>query len=220
VREAIVLLSGGLDSVTAVAWAKTQDFNIQKAYSFTYGQKHVKEIESAKAVAAYYGLNHEIVALAPISGSRLTDSGDIPLDRDLDRLNETIAPTYVPNRNMIMLSYAAAYALLGTADHIIGGWNGADALNYPDCREEFLAATENTLRLATLRPFNIVRPLINDLKPAIAKKAVELNAPLHLTWTCYVGGEKACGKCDACQLRIAAFKTIGAKDPIEYEIEV
>jgi 7-cyano-7-deazaguanine synthase len=217
-KEAIILLSGGLDSVTALAWAKTQDFNIQKAYSFTYGQKHVKEIESAKVVAAHYGLAHEVIALAPISGSRLTDLGDIPLGRDLDSLTENIAPTYVPNRNMIMLSYAAALALLGNADYLIGGWNGADALNYPDCRDEFLAEVEKTLHLATLREFKIVRPLIGDLKPAIAKKALELDAPVSLTWTCYLGNLKACGKCDACQLRLSAFAAIGAKDPIEYEV--
>jgi 7-cyano-7-deazaguanine synthase len=217
VREAIILLSGGLDSVTALAWAKTQDFNIQKAFSFTYGQKHVREIEAAKAVAAHYNLAHEVVALAPISGSPLTDSGLIPLERDLSNLQETIAPTYVPNRNMIMLSYAAAYALLDTAEYIIGGWNGADALNYPDCREEFLEAAERTIRIATLRAFQIVRPLINDLKPAIVSRALAFNAPLHLTWTCYLGGEKACGKCDACQLRLAAFRAVGVNDPIEYE---
>ena len=128
---ALMLLSGGLDSVTALAWACSEGYTTREAISFTYGQRHVREIESAAAVAKHYGVLHQTVALTPIRGSRLTDLGDIPQGRNLDALSETMAPTYVPNRNMILISYAAAHALLGDAVHIIGGWNGADALNYP-----------------------------------------------------------------------------------------
>lgn len=114
------------------------------------------------------------------------------------------------------IAYAAAHALLGPATHLIGGWNGADALNYPDCREPFLAAAEQTLRLATERPFIIVRPLIADDKAAIVRRALALGAPIHLTWTCYLGGDRACGTCDACQLRVGAFRQIGVIDPVPY----
>lgn len=206
--------------MTALAWATRQNFEIKTTLSFTYGQSHVREIEAAAAVARYFGLSHKLVSLTPISGSRLTDLGDIPQGRDLTALNENIAPTYVPNRNMILLAYAAAHSLLGSVTHLIGGWNATDAANYPDCRDEFLEATQQTLRLATLRDFTIVRPLIKDDKPAIVRRALELGAPIQLTTTCYLGGEKACGSCDACQLRVAAFQQVGVIDPIAYAIEI
>jgi 7-cyano-7-deazaguanine synthase len=216
VPHALMLLSGGLDSVTALAWALEQGFTVIGALSFDYGQRHAREVEAAAAVAAYYGVPHQTVALAPIRGSRLTDLGDIPQRRDLSALRETVAPTYVPNRNLILISYAAAHALLGPATHLVGGWNGADALNYPDCREPFLAAAEQTLRLATEREFTIVRPLIADDKAAIVRRALALGAPIHLTWTCYLGDVPACGMCDACQLRIGAFQQVGVVDPVPY----
>lgn len=121
---------------------------------------------------------------------------------------------------MILIAYAAAHALLGDATHLIGGWNGADAANYPDCRDEFLAAAECMLQLATLRNFVIVRPLVADDKPTIVRRALALGAPLHLTWTCYLGGERSCGACDACQLRIAAFKQVGVVDPVPYAVAI
>lgn len=218
--HALLLLSGGLDSVTALAWALREGLTVIGALSFDYGQRHAREVEAAAAVAAHYGVPHETVALAPIRGSRLTDLGDIPQGRDLGALSETVAPTYVPNRNLILLSYAAAHALLGPATHLIGGWNGADALNYPDCREPFLAAAEQTLRLATERAFAIVRPLIADDKAAIVRRALNLGAPIHLTWSCYLGAERACGTCDACQLRIGAFQRAGVVDPVAYSAAV
>lgn len=216
-KTAIMLLSGGLDSVTALAWARAEGYDIREAISFTYGQRHIREITSAEAVATHYGVPHRAVGLTPISGSRLTDLGDIPQGRALDSLQETVAPTYVPNRNMILISYAAAHALLGDADILIGGWNFADALNYPDCRDEFLESTQQTLRLATERSFKILRPLIRDDKLAIVRRALSLAAPVDLTWTCYLGGEQACGTCDACQLRVGAFQQAGIIDPVPYE---
>lgn len=217
---ALVLLSGGLDSVTALAWARQQAYNLRGTISFTYGQRHAREVEAAAAIAAYYHVPHQTVALTPISGSRLTDLGDIPQGRDLAALDENIAPTYVPNRNMILIAYAAAHALLGDTAHLIGGWNHSDAVNYPDCRDEFLESAQQTLRAATLREFTIIRPLIGDDKPAIVRRALVLGAPLHLTWTCYLGEERACGSCDACQLRVSAFRQVGVIDPIQYAIDI
>ena len=217
---ALMLLSGDLDSVTALAWAQQAGLQVQQALSFSYGQRHAREVDAAAAVAAHFRLPHRVISLSPIRGSRLTDLGAIPQGRDLTALTETVAPTYVPNRNLILLSYAAAHALLSSATHLIGGWNGADALNYPDCREEFLASTEQTLRLATEREFTILRPLVNDDKPTIVRRALELKAPVHLTWTCYLGGQQACGACDACQLRVQAFQQVGLIDPVPYAIPI
>jgi 7-cyano-7-deazaguanine synthase len=176
-----MLLSGGLDSVTALAWALREGLAARGALSFTYGQRHAREVGAAAAVASRYGVPHQTVALVPIGGLRLTDLGDIPQGHDLGALRETVAPTYVPNRNRILISYAAAHTLLGGATHLIGGWHAADRANYPDCRETFLAASERTLRLATKRGFTIVRPLIGDDKPAIIRCAIGLGAPAHLT---------------------------------------
>ncbi len=215
-RPALVLISGGLDSVTALAWARQQRYDIQGALSFTYGQRHAREVHAAARIAVHYGVPHQTVVLAPIAGSCLTDGGAIPQGRDVGAVNEQIASTYVPNRNMILIAYAAAHALLGDATELIGGWNRADAVNYPDCRKDFLAAAEHTLRLATQRPFTIVCPLIDDDKPAIVRRALELQAPIEHTWTCYQGGEEACGSCAACQLRIAGFREVGVIDPVPY----
>jgi 7-cyano-7-deazaguanine synthase len=144
----------------------------------------------------------------------------MPQGRDLTALAETIAPTYVPNRNLIFIAHAAARALLTETTYLIGGWNATDASNYPDCREEFLAAAETTLRLATLRDFTIIRPLIRYDKPAIVQRALALQAPIDRTWTCYLGGTQACGQCDACQLRIAAFRQVSVIDPVSYAIAI
>ncbi len=219
-RPALVLLSGGLDSLAALAWAYQHHFTLQGAISFIYGQLHVREVEAATAIASFYDLPHQIVTLPSINGSKLTNLGSVPLGRDISSLSENIAPTYVPNRNMIFLAYTAAQALLSDVSYLIGGWNAADASNYPDCRESFLASVEYSLKLATLRKFTIVRPLIQDDKQAIIKRALNCQAPLHLTWTCYLGGEQACGRCDACQLRIAAFQSEEVIDPVQYAISV
>jgi 7-cyano-7-deazaguanine synthase len=217
---ALALLSDGLDSVTALAWAIRTGYALRDSLSFTYGQRHICEVEAAAAIAAHYGVSHRTIALTPISGSWLTDLCDIPQDRDLSTIDEYIAPTYVPNRNMILIAYAAAHVRLGDAIYLIGGWNHADAVNYPDCRNEFLEAAQQTLRLAALRELTIVRPLIGDDKPAIVRRALDLGAPLHLTGTCYLGEEKACGRCDACQMRVSAFRQVGVIDPIPYAIAV
>lgn len=218
--HAVVLLSGGLDSVTALASALKQGYDLHVAISFTYGQRHVREIDSAAAIAAYYQVPHEVVVLPAIAGSALTDLDGVPQGRDLSALREEIAPTYVPNRNMILIAYAAARALSLNTTRLVGGWNGADAVNYPDCRDEFLVAAEQTLQLATLRPFTIIRPLIHDSKAAIVRRALDLGAPIERTWTCYLGGERACGTCDACQLRIEAFRQVGVIDPVPYSAAI
>lgn len=211
-----MLLSGGLDSVTALAWARCEGYTVEAALSYTYGQRRTREIESAAAVAACYGVPHQVVAMTPVRGSRPTDLGDMPPGRDLTGPAETVAPTCMPNRNMIMLASAAAHALLGEAAALIGGWSAADAPSCPDCREPFLAAAEQTLRLATGREFRILRPLIGEDRPAVVRRALELGAPVELTWTCDLGERTACGACGACRLRVAAFRRVGVIDPVPY----
>jgi 7-cyano-7-deazaguanine synthase len=211
-----MLLSGGLDSVAALAWARREGYTVEAALSYAYGQRRAREIESAAAVAVYYGVPHQVVALAPVRGPRPTDLGDMPLGRDLSGPAEAAAQKDVPNRTMIMLASAAAHALLGEAAALIGGWSAADAPSCPDCREPFLAAAEQTLRLATGREFRILRPLIDDGKPAVVRRALELGAPVELTWTCELGERTACGACGACRLRVAAFRQIGVIDPVPY----
>jgi 7-cyano-7-deazaguanine synthase len=171
-------------------------------------------------VAAHFGIPHSLVELPEIEGSGLTGEAAIPQGRDISQLVEELAPTYVPNRNMIMIAHVASRAMNRAAEHLIGGWNRADARNYPDCRNDFLAAVEIALRLGTLVDFRIVRPLIQKDKAAIVKLATELGAPVEFTWTCYLGHDIACGDCDACLIRIGGFKAVGLVDPIEYDREI
>ncbi|MGH2363373.1 MAG: 7-cyano-7-deazaguanine synthase QueC [Chloroflexota bacterium] len=210
--RALVLFSGGLDSSTTLAIARHEGMDAS-AVSFSYGQKHLRELQAATAIAAHYGVRHRTVTLPLIAGSTLTDGGDIPRERPLHALDETVAPTYVPNRNMIMLARAAAMAYAEDALDLYGGWNVLDASNYPDCREVFLRATEQALRLATERPFVVHRPLITLTKGEIIQRALELSVPLHETWSCYLGADRPCLSCDTCLLRTRGFLEAKLPDP-------
>jgi len=210
--RALVLFSGGLDSSTTLAIARQEGMDAS-AVSFAYGQKHLRELEAATAIAAHYGVPHWSVTLPPIAGSALTDGGDIPRERPLQALDETVAPTYVPNRNMIMLAHAAAMAYAQETVDLYGGWNVLDASNYPDCGEAFLSSTEQALRLATERPFVVHRPLIALTKGEIIRRALELGVPLRETWSCYLGGDRPCLSCDTCLLRTRGFLEAQLPDP-------
>ncbi|MEM3304410.1 MAG: 7-cyano-7-deazaguanine synthase QueC [Thermoplasmata archaeon] len=221
--KAVVLLSGGLDSSTTLAIAINQGYEVYPI-TFKYGQRHSKELESAKKISNYYGLKLKIIdiSLDKIGGSALTDNYDVPERKDISEIGDEIPITYVPARNTIFLSIALSYAEVIGAEKIFIGINALDYSGYPDCRPEYVEEFNKLSRLATKvgvegRPIEIVAPLIFLKKGEIIKKGIELGVPYELTWSCYRGGEKACGRCDSCILRLKGFMEADEKDPLEYE---
>ncbi len=224
-KKAVCLISGGMDSAVSAWIAKAEGKEIY-ALTLYYGQRHSREIESAKKLAKAIGAKeHKIlkVPLEEIGGSALTELGiEVPVRRSLEEIGREIPVTYVPGRNVIFLAIAASWAEVLGADEIFIGVNAIDYSGYPDCRPEFLRAMEEAIRLGTRRgilgmPIRIRAPLISMSKAEIVRKGVELGVPFELTWSCYRGGEKACGKCDSCLLRLKGFMEAGVPDPLEYE---
>lgn len=220
--RAVVLLSGGLDSYTAAAVARRDGFSLS-ALSINYGQRHVRELEASRAVAAALGVERHLelaLDLSRIGGSSLTSSAiDVPKDLEVDP--KVIPNTYVPARNTIFLSLALGWAeVLGAADIVIGV-NALDYSGYPDCRPEFIQAFEHLARLATKagvegRPLTIHTPLISLSKAGIIRLGLSLGLDYGLTHSCYdppVSG-RPCGHCDSCRLRAAGFAEAGATDPL------
>jgi 7-cyano-7-deazaguanine synthase len=222
--RAVVLLSGGMDSSTALAIALGEGFEIT-ALSVDYGQRHRREIEAARRVAKHFGVrDHRVVTLdfTAIGGSALTDRTiRVPEQRRLEEIGQGIPATYVPARNTILLSYALGLAEATDAKAIYIAANSLDYSGYPDCRPEFYRAFQEVARLGTKRGvegdlIEIRTPLIAMTKADIVRKGEELRVPWALTWSCYEGGEKACGVCDSCLLRLKGFREAGIKDPVEY----
>lgn len=223
-NRAIVLLSGGMDSATALAMTKAEGFEVV-ALTFDYGQRHRREIEAAKRVAKHFGVqDHRIVKLdlTAIGGSALTDARiRVPEQRSLEEIGRGIPPTYVPARNTILLSYALALAESTGANEIVIAANSLDFSGYPDCRPEYYEVFRQVARLGTKRGvegdvIEIRTPLILMTKADIVRRGEELGVPWKLTWTCYHGLAKACGSCDSCQLRLKGFREAGVKDPLPY----
>ncbi len=219
--EAVVLLSGGLDSYTAAAIVKAEGFALN-ALTIFYGQRHAREVESARAVAAALGvLRHQelTVDLRAIGGSSLTSTLEVPRDRDL--ADTTIPSTYVPARNTIFLSLALGWAeVLGVHDLVIGV-NALDYSGYPDCRPEFIRAFESLANVATRAGvegacFHIHAPLITLSKADIIRAGVELDLDYGLTHSCYdpQPSGRPCGRCDSCVLRARGFAEAGVSDPL------
>jgi len=227
--DAVVLLSGGLDSTTLLAVAKSEGFAVH-ALTFRYGQRHSSEIEAAKAVAREAGVaRHQIVDidLTVFGGSALTADIPVPKDRDLDPSApgaSEIPVTYVPARNTIFLSYALALAEVIGASNIFIGVNALDYSGYPDCRPEYIEAFERMANLATragvegATRLRIRTPLIALTKAEIIKLGASLGVDYSTTTSCYDPGAngEGCGRCDACQLRLKGFQEAGLEDPIEY----
>lgn len=226
-QKAVVLLSGGLDSATALAIAISEGFKCH-CLTFRYGQRHGTECRAAQKVAHSLGaVEHRYVNvdLAQFGGSALTDSAiKVPKNRPNSEDADNIPPTYVPARNIIFLSYALACSeVLGAFDIFIGV-NAMDYSGYPDCRPEFISAFEKTANLATKaaiqKPdkYHIHTPLINMTKAQIIRIGTKLNVDYSLTHSCYDPGPhgKSCGQCDSCQLRLKGFAEAGLMDPIEY----
>jgi len=221
-KKAIVLLSGGLDSITVLALAKKQGFKCY-ALSFDYGQRHNAELIAATKIAADYQVeDHKIIklGLSSIGGSALTDEHiAVP-----NTPQEGIPVTYVPARNTIFLSFALGWAEVLNLTDIFIGVNAVDYSGYPDCRPEFIRAFQQLANLATKagvegEHFTIHAPLIALSKSEIIKKGVELAVDYQCTVSCYSADEqgRACGKCDACRLRKAGFAEAGIKDPTRYQ---
>jgi 7-cyano-7-deazaguanine synthase len=226
---AVVLLSGGLDSTTVLAIAKNEGFAVH-ALSLRYGQRHSAEIVAAKRIAVRVGVReHHVVDidLAQFGGSALTADIPVPKDRDLARSSaalKEIPVTYVPARNTIFLSYALALAEVVGSSSIFIGVNALDYSGYPDCRPEYIKAFEEMANLATRAGveggtrLTIRTPLISLSKAAIIRLGSSLGVDYSQTTSCYdpePGGE-ACGRCDACQLRLKGFAEAGLEDPIGY----
>ena len=226
---AVVLLSGGLDSTTVLAVAKSEGFAVH-ALTFRYGQRHSSEIEAAKIIARDAGVErHQIVDidLTVFGGSALTANIPVPKDRDLDPSGHDaseIPVTYVPARNTIFLSYALAFAEVTGASDIFIGVNALDYSGYPDCRPEYIKSFEAMANLATRAGvegktrLSIRTPLIELTKAQIISLGTSLGVDYSATTSCYDPGAngEACGRCDACQLRLKGFREAGLEDPIEY----
>lgn len=220
-KKAIVLLSGGLDSTTALYLAKSQGFDELYAITFLYGQKHDKELKSAQAVAKAVGVKeHKIVNLLlnQWHGCSLTDPDIDVKDGNAER--QDIPDTYVPARNMVFLSVAASWADALDITDIFIGVSEVDYSGYVDCREEFIKAMEQAVNLGTVlgaekkQHITIHAPFMHMTKADEVKLGERLGVDFGLTWTCYRGGDKPCGTCDSCLLRAKAFAEAGVEDPL------
>ncbi|WP_036254525.1 7-cyano-7-deazaguanine synthase QueC [Methylobacter sp. BBA5.1] len=221
-KKAVILLSGGLDSITVLALAKQQGFKCY-ALSFDYGQRHNAELKAAARIATDYGVEeHKVIniGLSSIGGSALTDEHiAVP-----DTAQEGIPVTYVPARNTIFLSFALGWAEVLNAHDIFIGVNAVDYSGYPDCRPEFIKAFQHLANLATKagvegEHFTIHTPLISLSKAEIIKLGTELGVDYNRTVSCYSADEqgRACGVCDACRLRKTGFTEAGIADPTQYQ---
>jgi 7-cyano-7-deazaguanine synthase len=225
-RPAVVLLSGGLDSATVLAEAKAAGFSAY-ALTISYGQRHAVELEAARQVARQIGTVRHVeltIDLRVFGGSALTSEMEVPKDRSADSMATGIPITYVPARNTIFLSLALAWAESLNAFDIFVGVNCLDYSGYPDCRPDYLRAFELMANLATRAGveargrFHIHAPLIHLTKEQIILRGLALGVDFGLTHSCYdpTPDERACGRCDSCQLRRAAFERLGRIDPVRY----
>ena len=224
--RAVVLLSGGLDSATAAAVAKSDGFELY-ALTVSYGQRHKAELDAAKRVSSMLGVESHVITpidLRAFGGSALTSETPVPKGRSLEEMSGGIPITYVPARNTVFLSLALAWAEVLEANDIYVGVNAVDYSGYPDCRPEFIQAFETLANLATKsgvegkQKFNIHTPLINLSKSDIIRTGLSLKVDYSKTVTCYDPTEngEACGQCDSCLIRLKGFADLGIKDATPY----
>lgn len=225
-KKAVLLLSGGLDSATTLMMAKSQGFDVY-ALSFAYGQRHRHELEAAKRIAKTYGVKEHrtiTIDLGGFGGSALTDDIAVPKDRSETDMKGAVPVTYVPARNTVFLSFALSWAeVLGAFDIFIGV-NALDYSGYPDCRPDFIKAFEKVANLGTAcavsgNAFTIHTPLIHLSKGQIIRQGMALGLDYALTTSCYDPDShgRACGRCDACQLRLKGFRENHISDPGRYQ---
>jgi len=215
-KKAVVLLSGGLDSATTLYVAQSRGFDV-RALVFRYGQRHDREVRQALAIARRAKCPAQVLGIElPWKGSALLDSSK-PLPQGRKKMRG-IPSTYVPARNTIFLSFALSYAESIGASHIFIGANALDYSGYPDCRPRYYKAWQGLAKLATKsgvegRRIRIETPLLRLKKSQIIKLGISLGVPYEMTWSCYQGAKKPCGRCDSCLLRARGFKEAGIKDP-------
>ncbi|MEO6589223.1 MAG: 7-cyano-7-deazaguanine synthase QueC [Pyrinomonadaceae bacterium] len=221
-NTAIILVSGGMDSCVTAAIAKAENYEIAFLH-ISYGQRtERRERQAFNDIADFYNIEKRfdvsIEYLAKIGGSSLTDETIEITEANLE--SKEIPTSYVPFRNANMLSIATSWAEVLKANSIYIGAVAEDSSGYPDCRPEFYAAFEKTIETGTKPDTNIKikTPIIDLSKAEIVKKGIELNAPLHLSWSCYRSEDLACGSCDSCALRLRGFEQAGEIDPIKYKI--
>jgi len=221
-KKALILLSGGLDSATISAIAKSENYELH-AISFDYSQNHKTELKYAKKIANFFSFKtHKIITINPglFQNSALTNNLTIP--KTQNNKNE-IPITYVPARNILFLSYALSYAEGNNISNIFIGANAIDYSGYPDCRPEFIKSFEEMANLGTKlgqsQKINIHTPIINLSKADIIKLGIKLQVDYSITHSCYdPQNNKACGKCDSCYYRLKGFKENNITDPIEYDL--
>ena len=219
--DSVAIVSGGMDSVTLLHYLVKKENKKPAILTFTYGQKHSKEVEYAKYQAQELGCTeHQIVDLSPIasvfsSSALVSASIEIP---SIDKVQGDPQPaTYVPNRNMIFLSIAAALAETLQVEEIFYGAQAHDLYGYWDTTPDFLEKINTVLSLNRKHNLKILAPLVNKGKADVLRLGIELNVNFGKTWSCYQGNEKACGVCPTCAERLDAFKAVGVKDPLVYQ---
>lgn len=217
-EKVVVIYSGGMDSFTLLNESLAEGKDVY-ALSFNYGQKHSKELRFASQVCEQNGVEHKVVDITAIhqlmSGSSLTDDIEIPEGHYEE---ETMKSTVVPNRNMVLLSLAIAYAVSIKAEAVLFGAHGGDHAIYPDCRTEFVEKMAEVSRIANYEVVDVRAPYIHLDKIQILERGIKLGLDYAQSWTCYNGRERACGKCGACQERLEAFEKNGVTDPLSYEV--
>lgn len=219
-KKAVVIVSGGIDSTTLLYKLVADRYEVH-ALTFLYGQKHQKEIESAKKITELLNVNHKVIELeqlGQILKSALTNpSITIPQVPSEIKFYDSLKVTVVPNRNAVLLSIACGYALSIDAKHVFYAAHYSDRGVYPDCRKEFVTALQDAVRIGTEeRELSIQAPFIDMTKAQIVQLGSRLGVPYGLTWSCYNGFEKHCGACSSCRERKRAFLLAGVKDPTVY----
>lgn len=216
-EKAVVIYSGGMDSFTVLNQAIAEGYQVYPL-TFNYGQRHLKELDFAKAVCDELSVKHKVVDISSINtllaGSSLTDDIEIPEGHYEE---DSMKSTVVPNRNMILLSLAVGYAVSIGAKKVFYGAHSGDHAIYPDCRPEFVEKMKAVCAIADYQPVDIETPFLNNSKIEILTHGLKMGLDYAKTWTCYNGREKACGQCGACQERLEAFEKNGLTDPLPYE---
>jgi 7-cyano-7-deazaguanine synthase len=216
-KRTVLIHSGGIDSTVLLGHLLAEGREVY-ALSVDYGQRHRRELEAAKRICAHYGVKHQVAdlrALAPLFGANaLTDSHVAVPEGHYEEAS--MKATVVPNRNMLLIAVAASWAMSLKASSVAYGAHGGDHAIYPDCRPVFADALDKAIRLADWHEVSLERPFVGMDKTGIVRRGVELRVPLELTWSCYVGGDKHCGKCGTCVERKEAFIQAGVKDPTAY----